>query len=783
MVAKRLFLTSIDLLDKRVLSTYSVKEEALQAWLLVYGSVKEEELRVSLAKRDLALGRYEGEFILDPQGNVEVFKNLLDVWVRYKLSKVFKYEYDLDAWLIRWVERSRKEKALCFTTQVEYTPKGYLVLWVDPSIRIRYSLADYINDKLERMRFKYTIQEIGENEKLREDPAIVGVLEQILEIITGEFAAGEGKNVNIVMFTKEGNKIITKGRIESIIPSWTDQHPLKPSRRDFLSRRKQPLITDFFEEAERITLYEYITKRGMKERKYYPEYPVIKVKTKRGILDFTPSDVLIQYREEKLTMSPKERYRYFEEVTNKIMSEILVDFSFLSEPVKLVHKVPSEFKLRRFRWSNWRLEVKDNSGIKPLPMLREGGKPLGGPLKVHLVYVAPDFDKKEVEEIISDKNKVLSQKFAEHNLGEIVDYSIKFYEWIQQNVEKTRENIRKALVEAIKESSDMPEGVIAFPVVIGPDYRGRYYEDVKREASRLGKHSQIILWSNFADMNEEMAATLACDIYVEALIQENIDRLEELDGLVWRLASPADGEGETVYVGFDYSRDREGRISGAFALLCDSYGRLISVRHTPLTSDYITEEVARDIFVYALEKASRYAEKKGLKKPRRVVFYRDGSLRPLERANIVRGFERSLKALGLDEKDMRLDLVEVIKRHSKRMYSKYKGEITNPWFGEHVVMPTLGGFHDGRALVSSTFVDFKKIKEGESGYTVKPVEIRFTSCSSRKSDIKTIVNEYLALTALNFWSPLRRPKLCLPLVLAHNLANLTRVGIQPRLPE
>ena len=146
--------------------------------------------------------------------------------------------------------------------------------------------------------------------------------------------------------------------------------------------------------------------------------------------------------------------------------------------------------------------------------------------------------------------------------------------------------------------------------MIGPNYRGLYYEDVKREASRLGKHSQIILWNNFVDMNEETAATLACDIYVEALIQENVDRLEELDGLVWRLANPADGEGETVYVGFDYSRDREGRISGAFALLCDSYGRLISVRHAPLTSDYVTEEAARDIFVYALEKAASTRRKR-----------------------------------------------------------------------------------------------------------------------------------------------------------------------------
>jgi len=119
-------------------------------------------------------------------------------------------------------------------------------LWVDPSIRIRYSLADYINDKLED-----TIQEIGRNKGLREDPAIVRALEQIFEIITGEFAAGEGKTVNLVTFTREGDKVITKGRIESVIPSWTDQHPLKPSRQDLLSRRKQALITDFSRNLKR----------------------------------------------------------------------------------------------------------------------------------------------------------------------------------------------------------------------------------------------------------------------------------------------------------------------------------------------------------------------------------------------------------------------------------------------------------------------------------------------------------------------------------------------------
>ncbi|RLE79567.1 MAG: hypothetical protein DRJ36_03220, partial [Thermoprotei archaeon] len=58
MIAMRLFLVSMDLLDKGILSTYLVKEEeGLQAWLLVYGSIKEEKLSEVLAKRALALGR------------------------------------------------------------------------------------------------------------------------------------------------------------------------------------------------------------------------------------------------------------------------------------------------------------------------------------------------------------------------------------------------------------------------------------------------------------------------------------------------------------------------------------------------------------------------------------------------------------------------------------------------------------------------------------------------------------------------------------------------------
>jgi len=527
-------------------------------------------------------------------------------------------------------------------------------------------------------------------------------------------------------------------------------------------------------------LYDYISKRKG-EKKYFPEYPVIKVRTSKGSpLDFTPSDVLIQYREDKLTISPEKRYEYFKEIIEKISKNILIDFPFLSTSVKFVHKIPEEFEIKRVRWRDWRLEVMDNTSLKPLPMLREGGKPLGGSLKIHLIYVVPNLE--DIEEIVSEKNKLLSQKFKEHNLGEIVGYSIKLYEWVELNVERTRENIRKTLRAALKEEIKLPEGVATFPVVVGPSYKGKYFEDVKRDASELGKHSQVILWDNFKDMSAEMAATLACDIYVETLIQENVNRLEELDGLVWRLEKPADGDGVTIYIGFDYSRDREGRVSGAFALLCDSYGRLISVKQAHLSKDYITEDAARDIFVYTLDKAYEYSEKKNLERPKRIVFYRDGNFEIIERENIVKGFMRALEAKGIDRNLVQLDLVEVVKGHSKRMYSRYEGKVVNPQFGEYVILPVVDEFHDGRALVSSTLVDRRRKKEGKVDFTVKPVEVRFTSYGSGKSSIEKIVSEYLALTALNFWSPFRRMKLCLPLHLARSLANLMRIGVQPKLP-
>lgn len=56
---------------------------------------------------------------------------------------------------------------------------------------------------------------------------------------------------------------------------------------------------------------------------------------------------------------------------------------------------------------------------------------------------------------------------------------------------------------------------------------------------------------------------------------------------------------------------------------------------------------------------------------KRIVFYYD-SLRSIERRNILMGLERAIKALEIDDKMFQLDLVEVVKRYSKRIYPSYR---------------------------------------------------------------------------------------------------------------
>jgi len=173
----------------------------------------------------------------------------------------------------------------------------------------------------------------------------------------------------------------------------------------------------------------------------------------------------------------------------------------------------------------------------------------------------------------------------------------------------------------------------------------------------------------------------------------------------------------------------------------------------------------------------KYAKKKSLKRPRRIVFYRDGPCRFKERINIINGLKRVEKTLDYGE-NINLDIVEVIKKHHKRIYKTTTDSIKNPKFGLYIVIPS-SKYYNGRALVISTDIP-KKMKD-KVDFTTEPIELRYISYSSKTRGIKTIVEEYLALTALNFWNPFRKTKLCLPLLLAHKIANLTRIGVSPKL--
>jgi hypothetical protein len=775
-IKKRTFGLCCELMRKGKFSTFEIENDgkSYQCYLYLLNSDQIEELKEIIAKKS-------SEIELDEQNiddvelyitkNFEAFKNLLDIWINCKFYELFKRDFEAQRRL--WILKESDDYRIRFGAKAEFTPEGRIILWIEISKAVRYTLADYINNYIiNRSSEELTFQEILKNRDKYFD-----LLQEIYEIIKKEFI---GKNINCVMFSENYGWYTTKGKIVDVIPNWTDKYEIKTNNENEKNKPRlsgQTQLTDFGNNIT--TLYDYILQRNKKaekfkfeKRDYIPEYPVVRVQTyKKSILnplDFTPSDVLISYRDDVLCLSPNDRFGYTDEVATKIIKDLKLDFPFLDKPIGFKPYLPDIFKDGKVNLNSIRLETKNNNGFKPIKILSTGGEPLGGKINLFLIYITPAI--KKVQELVELKHNVIAQKFKEHNLGEIIGYDVVTYKYYPDDPNKTTLSVGEAIRKAIQKYKNFKYPTL--PVVVGIQ-KGDYFEEVKRIATQHEKHSKVVLLETLREFTENSvnSAIFACNLYIETLIQENIDRLDELDGLIWKLEKPADGKGETVYIGFDYSRDIEGRGCGIFTFLCDSYGRLIHAKKAYSPNEYITEKDAWRLFSTLIPKAQEYAKKKGLPEPSRIVFYRDGYFKSYwEVKNILNGFIKYVNASGTD---IHLDIVEVIKNCGKRIFKMSTEGISNPDYGYYVVLPKFG-YAISRALVCSSKPNGKS--------TTAPIELRYIAYDEQTA-IDRLVWEFLALSKLDFWSPITHPKLCLPVLLAHKLSNLARMGIDLRFPK
>jgi hypothetical protein len=277
-------------------------------------------------------------------------------------------------------------------------------------------------------------------------------------------------------------------------------------------------------------------------------------------------------------------------------------------------------------------------------------------------------------------------------------------------------------------------------------------------------------------------ANICAGVYVEYLIQRRKAEESLVGPLTWKLSKPADGRGESVYVGLDVSTKRG--VGGAAFVLFDPYGELVGAQILQLKSETITEENYEEIF----RKIAPAAKERGLG---RVVVLRDGSPKTRDELDgCCRAFDRVLQDLGCK---LSLEYVSVIKRAHVRAFIVTKGEqgysVQNPLQGTYCYLYKMR--HLGMAAHEVLVVSSRpKAGRGRGGAKergeeacARPVILRIYELKGEldKEHAERVAEEYLSLTRLNFWNlETGAHKLALPVKMAHILASMIASGIPVR---
>jgi hypothetical protein len=550
-------------------------------------------------------------------------------------------------------------------------------------------------------------------------------------------------------------------------------------------------------EGEKIGLYDYYTKK--KNIKLDPkENLVVKVKMPQisgkgeEELVYPPSQVRIIY---DMRTELQERYNYIEEILGEILENFkLFDIEFMNYHAVSHNYINPISQIRLLYYNNI---TTSHSPI--VAIQRDGAKLLRGIIKIENIYMLLP------KELMNDENLIESLikiGFKEYNLGEINCVSSVLYEDSKDSGKSDIEFIEKLndLVKRAKPNTDVIVPIIKYNkfyeyskiICSQKNFNARVIElktisKILKIAKELGlkdpknleaEIKQIIKRSE--GMKEkrvgELISTLfniLISIYVEFNIQSSIYKGEIPSDIAWKLAEPADGVGESIYIGFDVSRKRDERSAGAIFVLYDSLGSMLNAKTIMISGERLTYEDITNTLLELLKVKTDL-----LSRINRIVLLKDGPIRSYdEYNNVIRAFENV--GVKLDFKF--IDFIGVVKRHNLRLFEKTATKIVNPKRGVWTSIWSIRrpGIEDvERALIVSSSVE-----TGRTG-AVKPIIIeRYKSKYSSNRNINDIAKEYLYLCRLNFWNGIDGlSKLPLPLKMADTLAYLTMIGVPIKTP-
>jgi len=430
-------------------------------------------------------------------------------------------------------------------------------------------------------------------------------------------------------------------------------------------------------------------------------------------------------------------------------------------------------------------------------MQKRGAKPLHEPITIpHLLILLPKTLASE-SEVVNTIGRFIRLIYEDYGFGTIENVSARYYE-VYDDPDNQKLAFSKELNKIL--DSIKPTEALVIPVI---NYRylftlakqicsNRYFHARVVQLETVNKIIKLI--KDLEALNEDrirnileivkkgeaedkaldqlvsLLSNIVFSIYVEFILQSEIYEHRIPRTLTWALAQPADGNGSTIYLGYDVSRSisERGEVAVTF-ILYDSFGYMLNAMFRRIRGEKITRETFESLLL-ALLRPGVIGQTIN-----RIVIYKDGGIRSKDEFNdIMQVFSSIGRKMGFEY----IDIVGVIKRHNLRLFAKSsKNIMINPRRGTWIKLWDImrHGVHAERALVVSS--------EASAGGTVKPVIIeRYTAKSSSKS-LDDIVAEYLRLCRLNYWNPLDgMNKYPLPLFMADKLAYLALRGVEIKTP-
>ncbi len=620
---------------------------------------------------------------------------------------------------------------------VEGLPSGHILVWIDPKVRVKQQVRDYILWKKESCR-NSEIEQVMIGKKVFVEPFNQG----------GKITSLDWENTpETLTFTSppDMKEKTGKGRI-TVKEFWKHKH-----YRD-VDPDENPIVMVKLKGREISVAYPtsmvYLSTKGksyprnVRDTFTLPSISRVNKSEKMASImlgePFDVGDVKIQF---STRMATEDRLREIGK---------LVDTGAIMKPALLMGN--------------------NNTASYPKEIRVHG--PFSGPRRIPVYYILPPRSKIDIQKLHAS----LQNFNSELKLGQL--------EKIGETVVQTSSNrptrndywdvARTAGFEIddyLKaRSPDSPDDIKwGKPVMISilPDKDPETYAGGKQGA-HAGDHSiQNMTQRTAIDIATKGAQYFAYN----SLVQVYLKSLERGEA-PWILQEPAGGAYSTAYLGYDVSRRREEesgtrKEAAATISMVDGQGRtLLNKLHTSQSGEVLDQLTANRMVFEVSGEAHRAFKERG-EEFRRLVMFKDGIIRSNERENIKTGVVNAIEDMvpkATMPDDIEVELIGVVKSGIERMY---KDNGYNPDDGDYAV------FHDNTAVVATSNLGTRKSQVTVQTTRLEPLfRVSSTGTIEEKvTDINRLVKEYGDLCNLDWASLYRQPKYPIVLRLVQRLGE------------